>query len=499
LKTLPQKVGFLIVILAICIPIFSSLSSLPIRDFDEARNSISALEMEANHDYLVTHYDGQPDMWSTKPPLMIWMQVASLHLFGKSEFAIRFPSAMAGLFTCILILFFFTHYIKKPLLGVLSVLVLTTSEGYVGYHSTRTGDFDALLALFMFGYCISYFLYSERKELKYLISFFILLFLATFTKGIQGLLFTPALFIFSLLSKDLKFLLSRRSFYVLLFLFIGSTISFYLLRNHYNPGYINAVFENEIGGRYLSTIENHSGGFWYYLFCLKDFQLKFWYLLVPFGIILGLFEKNPGLKRFFTFTSLCSVTYFIIISTSKTKCAWYDVPMFPFLSILISLCLYQIIHIWKSDRLIAYRRFGIAFSFAFVGLLLYEPIRTIVKKTVNPKEEKWDENKYEIGHFLQAAVAGKHDLNNMLLVHEGYATHNLFYLRLLNDKGVNISFAKVGDLKKGQAVIVHQADQDSILKKNFYTTQISAHKNVEVFRIDSIKKSDNPVTIHPVY
>ncbi len=30
-------------------------------------------------------------------------------------------------------------------------------------------------------------------------------------------------------------------------------ISFYLLREAYNPGYLTAVQENELGGRYLAT------------------------------------------------------------------------------------------------------------------------------------------------------------------------------------------------------------------------------------------------------
>ena len=56
-------------------PIFGYLDSYPIRIWDEARLAINAYEMLKNGDFIVTHYDNNPDMWNTKPPLMIWCQV----------------------------------------------------------------------------------------------------------------------------------------------------------------------------------------------------------------------------------------------------------------------------------------------------------------------------------------------------------------------------------------------------------------------------------------
>jgi len=55
-------------------PIFLHLDILPLRMWDEARYAINAYEMNQNGNFIVTHYQGQPDMWNTKPPLMIWFQ-----------------------------------------------------------------------------------------------------------------------------------------------------------------------------------------------------------------------------------------------------------------------------------------------------------------------------------------------------------------------------------------------------------------------------------------
>src|SRR4051812_16217127 len=103
---LKPSIGFLLVILIVLFPIFYYLNHLPIQLWDESRLAINALEMYKNKKWMVTYYNGAPDLWNTKPPFLIWLQVISLHIFGLNEFAIRFPSALAGLFTCMLIYWF---------------------------------------------------------------------------------------------------------------------------------------------------------------------------------------------------------------------------------------------------------------------------------------------------------------------------------------------------------------------------------------------------------
>ena len=64
---------FLLIVL-VYFPLFSNLDSTPMRIYDEAFSASSALEMLANGNWSVTHFNGHPDMWFTKPPLMIWLQ-----------------------------------------------------------------------------------------------------------------------------------------------------------------------------------------------------------------------------------------------------------------------------------------------------------------------------------------------------------------------------------------------------------------------------------------
>ncbi|HAS36874.1 MAG TPA: hypothetical protein DCS15_10340 [Flavobacteriales bacterium] len=94
-------------------PIFGHLNSLPLRYWDELRLAISAWEMLEHGQYLVPHYFGEPDLWNTKPPLMVWAQVFFMKTIGVNEMAVRLPSAISAFLTCVAILVFSKKYIKS--------------------------------------------------------------------------------------------------------------------------------------------------------------------------------------------------------------------------------------------------------------------------------------------------------------------------------------------------------------------------------------------------
>ena len=95
-----KKFGPAIIILILAsVPLFKDLGKDSLRMWDESRLAINAYEMYYNHQWLTTYFGGQPDLWNTKPPLMIWMQVISMKIFGINEFALRFPSALAAYFS----------------------------------------------------------------------------------------------------------------------------------------------------------------------------------------------------------------------------------------------------------------------------------------------------------------------------------------------------------------------------------------------------------------
>ena len=99
--TVKKLLPFLVLGLIVYFPIFGHLDALPIRIWDEARLANNALEMSNDGDYIVTHFDGSPDMWNTKPPLMIWCQVGFIKLLGEDVLPIRLPAAISAFFVVV--------------------------------------------------------------------------------------------------------------------------------------------------------------------------------------------------------------------------------------------------------------------------------------------------------------------------------------------------------------------------------------------------------------
>lgn len=77
------------------------LGGVHLFDWDEINFAESAREMILTGDYLTVQINFLP-FWE-KPPLFIWMQVLSMKAFGINEFAARFPNAICGILTVIVL------------------------------------------------------------------------------------------------------------------------------------------------------------------------------------------------------------------------------------------------------------------------------------------------------------------------------------------------------------------------------------------------------------
>ncbi|HLW29489.1 MAG TPA: glycosyltransferase family 39 protein [Brumimicrobium sp.] len=472
----------------IYIPLFGHLGTLPIRIWDEARLAINAYEMLNGGDYIVTHFEGAPDMWNTKPPLLIWIQVLFMKIFGVNEVAVRLPSALAGLFTCIVLLIFSRKYFKINSIGFITVFVLITSYGYINLHATRTGDYDALLTLFTTLGGLLFFSFCETKNYKHLYLFFLFTAFGVLTKSITGMLFIPAIFIYSIIQKQFIPLLKSKHFYFGLLSFLVLVFGYYFLREAYNPGYIAAVQENELGGRFLEVLEDHQHGFLFYFDNFIDLHFSYWHLLVPCGIITGFVIKNKKINRITLFSTLMITTFFLIISTAQTKIKWYDVPLYPFLAIITAIFIYYIFETLKNNKTFNQTLSVNIIPFIFLFLIGITPYQNILDRTYKPKESGQEIEFYEIGYYLKDAVKGKHDLNNKFVLYDGYYAQNLFYLNILNDKGVNVQFKDWTKLDTNDIVIAHQEEVKEYLEEHYNYEIIHTEGNVITYKIYGSKE-----------
>ncbi|KEI72451.1 ArnT family glycosyltransferase [Endozoicomonas elysicola] len=81
---------------ALCIRLVAMVA-LPLMDTTEARYGEMARLMSETGNWLTPQFDYGVPFWG-KPPLFTWMSAAGIEWFGLSEFAVRFPHWLAGIF-----------------------------------------------------------------------------------------------------------------------------------------------------------------------------------------------------------------------------------------------------------------------------------------------------------------------------------------------------------------------------------------------------------------
>lgn len=462
--------------------IFPRLGSLPLREWDESRQAASAYEMYESGNYLVATFDHKPDLWNTKPPLLLWLQVLSMKICGVGLTAVRLPSALA-MFLSSLALFWFCVKLKRPLAGLISALVFVCSKGLLFYHCGRSGDYDALMIMFVILYCGFFYLHTRLQKNKYLILFFLFLTLACFAKGIQALIPLAGIFLFVLMTKNLVPLLRNRNTYIGLLLFVILVGGFYAIRESSAPGYLKAVWYNEAGGRFLTVIEEHSGGFWYYWDFIRDIQFPAFVWLLPVCFVINLLFKNKEARLANLYLGLLAIVYFIAISVSKTKLEWYSLPLIPFFASIIGLALSQI-YFFVSEKwiLISAKRnkdsknsiFVLkTLMLAIILSLFYNPYVEIVKHNLAAKEDENNVAYYSRVNLMKmiADKESQHQYKELSYIIEERTQLDFFYHYYMKDRGIQIKVKPFADLKVGDYVQVNNPETLEKIQQHYETEE----------------------------
>lgn len=476
---------YIVLTALVCVPLFSHLGSLPIHLWDESRLTMNAYELHVNRNFIVIHYNDAPDLWNTKPPFLIWCQALLMDIVGPNELAMRLPSAIAALLTCIALMVFSIRYLKNFWVGFIAVIIMITSPGYVSDHGTRTGDYDSMLTLFTTISCLYFFAYSETKKNKYLYFFFLSMAFGVLTKSVAALFFTPAIFIFVLLTKQFYEILKNKHFYFGAGIFLLLTLGYYLLREITAPGYLDAVSMNDLGGRFMAVLENHRHDAWFYYdnFITKRFSP--WYLLLPLGFLAGVWSTDVRIQKFSKYLGLLTIVYFLVISSSKTKLEWYDIPLFPLISFLTAIFLHFIFEIIaKMENVNRSLRYNFI-PFAFLFIVMLNPYRSTLDKNYLPKPApgSWEANFYELSYYLRDALRGKHNVKDYEILKEDFNMQLLLYIKLLKEKGVNTKFIYVKDIRPNTFVLVQDENLKKCLVSNFEVDTIEAKGNVVKYKI----------------
>lgn len=434
-----RKSFFLFIVLSVISSyiLFVNLDNLSVRMWDEARNGINAIEMLQNGKLFVTHFDGQPDMWNSKPPFMIWMIALSMKFFGITTFALRLPSVLAALTVIIYGFILFRKKTQYPDLGFYAGIVLITSIGFIDYHAARDGDFDTMLAMWIFIYTTQFYYYVIERKKIHLIIFAFALGMGILTKGIAACMILPGLLLFLFTDKKNLSLFKSPSFYIIPILGILLGLSYYLIRENLNPGYIDAVITNEITGRYSETNEGHTGTVWYYYELLRDQHFKFWFYTIPISLIIVFTRGSSELKKIIGYITIVATTYYVVITISHTKLPWYDIPLYPFFSIIIAGGIVQLKNeVFKLNFINSLLLKALLFSICILALL-FAPFQSILATSIRAEKETYYPELF-YGDFINYYYQEHPNQKQLYVSSEGYNPHLIFYIKEKATKGKKI-------------------------------------------------------------
>lgn len=432
-----------VVLIASAFSYFYGLAAIDIWLWDESRIANNALEMLERGEYLTTYYDGKPDHWNTKPPLLIWLSVASMKVFGAGELALRLPSATAATLTTVS-LYGFLRLIGQPRrVCLVAPVVLAATLGFSGIHRARTADYDSLLTLFVTLYLLAVFLYIEGGRLAGRTSVAAggaaAVALAVMTKGVAGLMMVPAVVLFLLWRGRLIAALCDPKLVAAGFMGLLAPLLYYLLRERVDPGYIAAVIDNELGGRFLAVKDMNSGPWTYYL---KDFvlgpgrQWVPWIFVFPVALAFAVRAADPMARSLAWFASIAVLFYFALISSASTKLEWYATPLFPMGAIVIALGLPPAID-WARARL-AWPMSAVPATVLLAAVCTAGYLPTVWRYTRPPE-------RFPIVTLMRQAAVSLPAATPIKVVHPGhtgsdglpleYPAIELFYARLLGVGG----------------------------------------------------------------
>ena len=135
------------IIIAGLIVLLPFIGSVPLFDWDEVNFAEAAREMIIRHNFTQVTIDYQP-FWE-KPPLFFWLQAGSMFLFGINEFAARFPNAVFGILSLI-VLYAWGRKMKDDTFGLIWMMCFGAS--LLPFAYSQSGIIDPVFNFFIFAH-----------------------------------------------------------------------------------------------------------------------------------------------------------------------------------------------------------------------------------------------------------------------------------------------------------------------------------------------------------
>jgi 4-amino-4-deoxy-L-arabinose transferase-like glycosyltransferase len=299
------------------------LGKVHLFDWDEVNFAESAREMLLSGNYLKVQINYQT-FWE-KPPLFIWLEAISMYFFGVNEFAARFPNAIIGIIT-LLILFNIGRKVFDKNFGVFWALAYAGS--FLPHFYFKSGIIDPTFNILIF--LGIYFIYKvslpEASHKKGKISSAVLaglfLGLAVLTKGPVALLISGlTVLVFMIVKRSIGIFPVKETLVFSASLITIASSWFLVMLMIDGPFFVTEFIDYQI--RLFNTKDaGHGGPFFYHFLVL---------LIGCFPASLYVFKAfrkhssdNLPQREFKIFMIISLLVVLILFSIVKTKIVHYS-------------------------------------------------------------------------------------------------------------------------------------------------------------------------------
>jgi len=476
--------------LFIYLTLFNHIGKHPIKTWDESLFAGRAMYMAENNTYLPNFKKIDtilPNHKNTKLPFTTFIQAASFKVFGFGEKALRVPLALILVLCFFYVIRFSKQEFQEPAYGVIMSIILLTSIAFMRDHMARFGDQDVPFAVYSLLSILFFYRYCEHDKLKDLILFTCFSIAALLTKNLLSLILIPGLIVYAIYRGVFLKLFVRSSTYVAAFALVASyTFTILYLENAY-PGFFERMWNYELFGRYKNTIEGHTGGFFYY------FELYFtrrhapWFAFlwtIPFIFLNP--QNSKSSKNLAVCLLLAFLSYFIIVSMSSTKTAWYYAPLYMINAYLLAMGIvsfYRFVSpLTESSKYLKQVLWGLGISLATYGFYI-----TMNDVSYNPDSIYKDE---QYIHFMRQLEKTNPNLREYSIVDNNFGSVPVLYAQNFNkEKDYNIKVKRGGNRDKGEIVMVCLNNALNPIKRRYEITELDTFKYCHLIRIEEEKKN----------
>ena len=303
------------------------LGATPVYILDEAKNAECAREMMQHNDLIVPTFNGE--LRTDKPPLHYFFMMAAYKMFGTTEFAARFFSAIMGLLT-VLVTYQYTKRLFNAFAAFCAAVVLVCSTHFL--FEFRLSVPDPYLIFFITLGLFSAFTWLQENNNSQIYIAAASLSLATLAKGPVALAL-PGLcvLIWVVIHKKWKpvFTLHLIPAFILL---CAIAVPWYVAVDKATNGeWTKGFFIDNNVNRFSDPQEGHGG---FFLLTLIFVIIG----LLPFISFAG--EAVKQRRKFFNnslvkFSAIVTAVFLFFFSMASTKLPNYAMPCYPFAAVVL--------------------------------------------------------------------------------------------------------------------------------------------------------------------